>query len=67
MGPLKPHSQAAAEVALAGEYMLQIDANLRRHFEGVRGVAFAHRGPLDASQEPKKGQKTEGGQETESD
>jgi serine/threonine protein kinase len=47
MGPLPPHSPAAEEAARASEYMLEIDGLLRRHFEGVRGVAFAHRGPYD--------------------
>ena len=49
MGPIPPHSEAAAQVAKAEEHMRAIDARLRRHFEGVRGIAFAHRGPLNES------------------
>jgi serine/threonine protein kinase len=42
-GPLPPRSAAAAQVERVGEFMKQVDTRLRRHFEGIRGVAFPHR------------------------
>jgi serine/threonine protein kinase len=40
MGHIPPHSPESEAVARASDHMLDIDARLRRHFEGVRGVAF---------------------------
>jgi hypothetical protein len=47
MGHIPPHSPEAEAAAKAGDYMVEIDARLRRHFEGVRAVAFTVRGPGD--------------------
>ncbi|HVC94121.1 MAG TPA: serine/threonine-protein kinase [Pirellulales bacterium] len=50
-GPLPPRSAAASQVERAGEFMMQIDSRLRRHFVGVRGVAFPHRAADDDADE----------------
>lgn len=43
MGPISPHGEAADKVAALEVYLRKIDTDLRRHFGGVRAVAFPHR------------------------